>query len=70
MGSAYCARGGTSAARKPRKIEEKIRVMDSLERLVSQIMENCLSSRGDTSLRPPPGGAQQAVKTWGLAEGV
>ena len=44
----------------------KMRVMDALDSCGSQIMLKCHSRRGDTALRPPPGGAMAPTNATSL----
>ena len=57
-GSASSEWAGKNMSMYPSKMLEKILHMESVDRLVSQTMLKWRSSRGLTSLRPPPGGAQ------------
>ncbi len=47
----------------PFNIEVKIMSIDLIDKSCAQIILKCLKSRGDTLLRPPPGGAQDEMNT-------
>lgn len=50
-------------AKNPFKMDVNITSMERYDRSGAQIMLKCLKSRGVTGLRPPPGGAQEAMNT-------
>ena len=60
------ASGGFSFSKKPPRMAEKIRRIESPDSATSQIMWKCRSSRSVTLCRPPPGGAHELanVTSW------
>ena len=54
---------GSTIPRNPLRICWNMRVIELGERFSSHTIENWRISRGETSLRPPPGGAHAAASS-------